>query len=71
VITVRVVGVLTIVTGVGVSYSAFEYPYFEGIRGISMIIFLVWCILLVSVMLKKTTTRGIREKTNFYLKYIC
>jgi len=53
------------------SYSAFAYPNFEGIRGISMIIFLVWCILLVSVMLKKTTTRGIREKTNFYLKYIC
>ena len=70
-ITVRVVGILTIVTGVEVSYSAFAYPNFEGIRGISMIIFLVWCILLVSVMLKKTTTRGIREKTNFYLKYIC
>jgi hypothetical protein len=71
VITVRVVGILTIVTGVEVSYSAFAYPNFEVLREISMIIFLVWGILLGSVMLKKTSTRGIKEKTDFYLKHIC
>ena len=54
-----IVGILTIVVGIEVSYSAFVYPNFEGIRGISMIIFLAWVILLGSVMLKKTSTREI------------
>jgi len=47
------------VAGIEVSYSVFAYPNFEGIRGISMIIiFLAWVILLGSVMLKKTSTKG-------------
>ena len=54
-----IVGVLTIIAGIEVSYSAFAYHNFEGIRGISMIIFLTWVILLGSVMLKKTSTKRI------------
>lgn len=51
-----IVGVLTIVAGVEVSYSAFAYPNFEGIRGISMIIFLAWVVILGAIMLRKSST---------------
>jgi len=40
--TVRVVSIFTILAGVENSYSAFAYPNYEVLRGISMIIFLVW-----------------------------
>jgi hypothetical protein len=51
------VGIITIVAGIEVSYSAFAYPNFEGIRGISMIIFLGWVVILGAAMLKKTFTK--------------
>ena len=54
-----IIGLITLVAGVEVSYFAFAYPNFEGIRGISMIIFLAWVILLGSVMLKKSSTKRI------------
>ncbi|WP_458719912.1 hypothetical protein [Candidatus Nitrosocosmicus sp. R] len=54
-----IVGILTIVAGIEVSYSAFAYPNFEGIRGISMIIFLAWVVILGAAMLKRTSTKGI------------
>jgi hypothetical protein len=37
----------------------FAYPNFEGIRGISMIIFLVWVLILGAAMLKKTAAKRI------------
>jgi hypothetical protein len=54
-----IIGLITIIAGVEVSYLAFAYPNFEGIRGISMIIFLAWVILLGVAMLKKTSTKRI------------
>ena len=54
-----IVGIITIVAGIKVSYSAFAYPNFEGIRGISMIIFLGWVVILGVAMLKKTSTKRI------------
>lgn len=54
-----IIGLITLVAGVEVSYLAFAYPNFEGIRGISMIIFIAWVILLGSVMLKKASIRRI------------
>lgn len=54
-----IVGILTIVAGIEVSYSAFAYPNFEGIRGISMIIFLAWVVILGAAMLKRTSTKRI------------
>ncbi|WP_458744582.1 hypothetical protein [Candidatus Nitrosocosmicus sp. T] len=54
-----IIGLITLVAGVEVSYSAFAYPNFEGIRGISMIIFLAWIILLGAAMLKKTSAKRI------------
>ena len=52
-----VIGLITLVAGVEVSYSAFAYPNFEGIRGISMIIFLDWVVVLGSAMLKKASNK--------------
>lgn len=52
-----VIGLITLVAGVEVSYSAFAYPNFEGIRGISMIIFLAWVVVLGSAMLKKASNK--------------
>ncbi|HSA75052.1 MAG TPA: hypothetical protein VLE21_02575 [Candidatus Nitrosocosmicus sp.] len=54
-----IIGLITLMAGVEVSYSAFAYPNFEGIRGISMIIFLAWIILLGAAMLKKTSAKRI------------
>ncbi len=54
-----IVGILTIVAGIEVSYSAFAYANFEGIRGISMIIFLAWVVILGVVMLKKLSIKKI------------
>jgi len=54
-----IVGIFTIVAGIEVSYSAFAYPNFEGIRGISMIIFLAWIVILGAAMLKKTSAKRI------------
>ncbi len=54
-----IIGLITLLAGVEVSYSAFAYPNFEGIRGMSMIIFLVWVIILGAAMLKKTSTKRI------------
>lgn len=54
-----IVGILTIVAGIEVSYSAFAYPNFEGIRGISMIILLACVVILGDAMLKRTSTKRI------------
>lgn len=54
-----IIGLITLSAGVEVSYSAFAYPNFEGIRGISMIIFLAWVVILGAAMLKKTSTKRI------------
>lgn len=54
-----IVGIITIMAGIEVSYYAFAYPNFEGIRGISMIIFLGWVVILGAAMLKKTSTKRI------------
>lgn len=54
-----VIGLITLVAGVEVSYFAFAYPNFEGIRGISMIIFLAWVVVLGSAMLKKASNKRI------------
>ena len=54
-----VIGLITLVAGVEVSYSAFAYPNFQGIRGISMIIFLGWVVVLGSAMLKKASNKRI------------
>lgn len=54
-----VIGLITLAAGVEVSYSAFAYPNFEGIRGISMIIFLAWVVVLGSAMLKKASNKRI------------
>jgi hypothetical protein len=54
-----IIGLITIIAGVEVSYLAFAYPNFEGIRGISMIVFLAWVILLGVAMLKKTSAKRI------------
>jgi hypothetical protein len=54
-----IIGLITLLAGVEVSYSAFAYPNFEGIRGISMIIFLAWVVILGAAMLKRTSTKRI------------
>ncbi len=54
-----IVGIFTIVAGIEVSYSVFVYPNFEGIRGLSVIIFLVWVVILGAAMLKKTSAKRI------------
>ena len=54
-----IIGLITLLAGVEVSYSAFAYSNFEGIRGISMIIFLVWVVILGAAMLKRTSTKRI------------
>ena len=54
-----IIGLITLMAGIEVSYSAFAYPNFEGIRGLSMIIFLAWIILLGAAMLKKTSAKRI------------
>ncbi len=54
-----IVGIITVISGIEVSYFAFAYPNFEGIRGISMIIFLTWVVILGAAMLKKTFVKRI------------
>jgi hypothetical protein len=57
-----IIGLIKLVTGVEVSYSAFAYPNFEGVRGISMIIFLAWVVVLGSTMLKKASKKEFEKK---------
>lgn len=54
-----IVGIITIMAGIEVSYFAFAYPNIEGIRGISMIIFLAWVAILGAAMLKKISANRI------------
>jgi hypothetical protein len=53
-----VVGVITIYVGIEVAYFAFGYANIGGLRGISMIIYAIWIVVLGGLMWKKSMSKG-------------
>ncbi len=53
-----IVGILTIIAGVEVAYSGFAYTNMGGLRGISMMIYFLWGIILGGLMLRKAISKN-------------
>jgi hypothetical protein len=52
-----IVGAISIIAGVEVAYMGFGYTNFVGLRGISMIIYFIWIIILGAFMRRKTISK--------------
>jgi hypothetical protein len=48
------VGAISIIVGIEVAYVGFRYTNFGSLRGISMIIYFIWIVILGAFMLRKT-----------------
>jgi hypothetical protein len=53
-----VVGVITIYAGIEVAYFAFGYANIGGLRGISMVIYAIWVIVLGGLMWRKSMAKS-------------
>ncbi len=54
-----VVGALCIIGGIEVAYVGFGYTNFVGLRGISMIIYFIWILILGGFMWRKTMSKKV------------
>ncbi len=54
-----VVGALCIIGGIEVAYVGFGYTNFVGLRGISMIIYFIWILILGAFMWRKTMSKKV------------
>jgi hypothetical protein len=52
-----IVGVISIAAGLEVAYEGFIHANFESLRGITMIIFTVWVVVLAGLMLKRAMSK--------------
>ena len=52
-----IVGAISIIAGIEVAYVGFGYTNFGGLRGISMIIYFIWILILGAFMLRKTVSK--------------